>query len=73
QGDVVPYFIGVFDAPGGRVSFAMDVPHRVRWKNADTFIPQYLKEKIIAAFQKLHDRGIGHGDVALRHMLIGML
>lgn len=50
---------------------AQDLPHPVGWKEADMFLKDDQKEAIIDAYQKLHDRGILHGDVEYRHMLIG--
>lgn len=34
-------------------------------------MPVVLKDRVVEAFQKLHERGVVHGDVALRHILIG--
>ena len=71
QGDCIPWVIGVYHCNGGRIGVAQDLPHPKRWREADMFLEEVHKEAIIAAYQKLHDRGILHGDVAYRHMLIG--
>jgi len=34
-------------------------------------MPHALKERVIAAFEKIHTQGVLHGDPELRHMLIG--
>ena len=34
-------------------------------------MPHALKERVIAAFEKVHAQGVLHGDPELRHMLIG--
>jgi hypothetical protein len=34
-------------------------------------MPDILKLRCIRAFQKIHARGVLHGDIELRHMLIG--
>ena len=34
-------------------------------------MPDALKERVIAAFEKIHAHGVLHGDPELRHMLIG--
>jgi hypothetical protein len=71
QGDCVPWIIGVRHCPGGRVGVAQDLPHPKGWREADMFLEESQKEAIIAAYQKLHDRGILHGNVEYRHMLMG--
>lgn len=35
------------------------------------FLEESQKEAIIAAYQKLHDQGVSHGDAEYRHWLIG--
>ncbi|KAG9314528.1 hypothetical protein JVU11DRAFT_5325 [Chiua virens] len=55
QGDVVPHIIGVHILP----------------EAASPNMPDALKEKVIAAFEKIHAQGVLHGDPELRHMLIG--
>ena len=49
----------------------MDLPHPVFWMEASASMPVVLKDRVIEAFRKLHERGVVHGDVALRHILIG--
>ena len=56
---------------GGHIGFSLDLPHPTGWREADMFLNESQKEAIIAAYQKLHDRGILHGDAEYRHMLIG--
>lgn len=71
QGICVPYLIQVCDSFAGRMTMALDVPHPVGWREADSGISQKLKEDIIAAYELVHAQGVIHGDVELRHMLIG--
>ncbi|KAI9445157.1 hypothetical protein H4582DRAFT_2070874 [Lactarius indigo] len=70
QGDVVPHVMGIYTGPG-KIDIAMDLPHPVFWMEASASMPMVLKDRVVEAFQKLHERGIVHGDVALRHILIG--
>jgi tRNA A-37 threonylcarbamoyl transferase component Bud32 len=70
QGDVVPYVMGVYTRPG-KIDIAMELPHPVFWMEASASMPVVLKDCVVEAFRKLHERGIVHGDVALRHILIG--
>ncbi|KAI0304847.1 hypothetical protein BC826DRAFT_18476 [Russula brevipes] len=70
QGDVVPHVIGVYTRPG-KIDIAMDLPHPVFWMEASPTMAVVLKDRVVEAFQKLHDKGVVHGDVALRHILIG--
>jgi hypothetical protein len=62
--------MGVYTGPG-KIDIAMDLPHPVFWMEASVSMPVVLKDRVVEAFQKLHERGIVHGDVALRHILIG--
>jgi len=62
--------MGVYTTPG-KIDIAMDLPHPVFWMEASASMPVVLKDRIVEAFLKLHERGIVHGDVALRHILIG--
>ena len=71
QGDCVPWIIGVCHCLGGCVGIAQDLPHPMGWREANMFLEESQKESIIEAYQKLHDRGILHGDAEYRHMLIG--
>lgn len=70
QGDVVPHVMGVYTRPG-KIDIAMELPHPVFWMEASASMPVVLKDCVVGAFRKLHERGIVHGDVALRHILIG--
>ncbi|KAH9968926.1 hypothetical protein BC827DRAFT_297484 [Russula dissimulans] len=70
QGDVVPHVMGVYTRPG-KIDIIMDLPHPVFWIEASPSMPMVLKDRVVEAFQKLHERGVVHGDVALRHILIG--
>ncbi|EJD34494.1 hypothetical protein AURDEDRAFT_76135, partial [Auricularia subglabra TFB-10046 SS5] len=71
QGIVVPRIIGVYAAPGAVVDVAMEPPHRVGWREADKNLSDAVKQRIIDAYNEIHARGVLHGDVELRHMLIG--
>lgn len=55
----------------GVISIAMEPPHHSFWIEASADMPSVLKERCIEAFEKIHACGILHGDVELRHMLIG--
>ncbi|KAH7915353.1 hypothetical protein BJ138DRAFT_1141937 [Hygrophoropsis aurantiaca] len=70
QGDVVPHLIGVHLLPGS-IAVTMELPHQSFWMEASPTMPNVLKERCIAAFEKIHSRGVLHGDPELRHMLIG--
>ncbi|KAH8102602.1 hypothetical protein BXZ70DRAFT_929191 [Cristinia sonorae] len=70
QGDIVPHVIGVYaDARGFNI--AMELPHPTMWIVAQKHISPALKQRCVAAFQKLHSFGILHGQPDLRHLLIG--
>ena len=62
--------MGVYTRPGN-IDIAMELPHPVFWMEASASMPVVLKDCVVEAFRKLHERGIVHGDVALRHILIG--
>jgi len=62
--------MSVYTRPG-KIDIAMELPHPVFWMEASASMPVVLKDCIVEAFRKLHERGIAHGDVALRHILIG--
>ncbi|KAL0072153.1 hypothetical protein AAF712_001076 [Marasmius tenuissimus] len=70
QGDVVPSIITVLDGPA-TLNVAMEPPHHSFWIEASSDMPLVLKDRCVEAFEKLHARGVLHGDVELRHMLIG--
>ncbi|KAL5533674.1 hypothetical protein ACEPAG_134 [Sanghuangporus baumii] len=69
QGDVVPKIIGVYIVEG-KISIAMELPSSNFWVEASDAMSGQLKRRCIAAFNKIHDRGVLHNDVELRHMLI---
>jgi hypothetical protein len=52
---------------------AMEPPHPHAWRVADRSLSVEEKRAIVDAYAQIHARGVLHGDVALRHMLIGML
>ncbi|KAG1715630.1 hypothetical protein ID866_1512 [Astraeus odoratus] len=70
QGDIVPTIIGVHIMPEA-ISVTMELPHSSFWIESSPTMPDVLKERVIAAFEKIHARGVLHGDPELRHMLIG--
>ncbi|EEB93131.1 hypothetical protein MPER_08257, partial [Moniliophthora perniciosa FA553] len=70
EGDVVPSIITVFTGPC-TLNVAMEPPHHSFWVEASPDMPLVLKERCIAAYERLHGCGVLHGDVELRHMLIG--
>ncbi|KAF9068024.1 hypothetical protein BDP27DRAFT_1295571 [Rhodocollybia butyracea] len=70
QGQCVPNIIGVFSAPSA-LNVAMEPPHSSFWIEASTDMPLSLKERCLDAFVNIHSRGVFHGDIELRHMLIG--
>ncbi|KAJ7786027.1 hypothetical protein B0H16DRAFT_1876125 [Mycena metata] len=70
QGRVVPSIINVYSCAGA-VDVAMEPPHHSFWIEASTDMPHVLKKRCVKAFEELHAAGVYHGDVELRHMLIG--
>lgn len=52
---------------------AMEPPHPHAWRVADRSLSADEKCAIVDAYAQIHARGVLHGDVTLRHMLIGML
>jgi tRNA A-37 threonylcarbamoyl transferase component Bud32 len=70
QGVVVPRIIGVHILPGA-VSIAMELPHQSFWMEASHTMPDVLKERAMEGLEMLHSRGILHGDIELRHILVG--
>lgn len=70
QGLILPWIIGVNVLPDA-ISIAMEPPHHSFWVEASPEMPTILKQRCIEAFEKLHERGILHGDVELCHMLVG--
>jgi hypothetical protein len=51
---------------------AMEPPHPHAWRMAERSLSEDEKHAIVEAYAQIHARGVLHGDVALRHMLIGM-
>jgi hypothetical protein len=72
QGLCVPNIIGVFSTSEGLANMAMEPPHPHAWRVAERSISVDEKDAIVEAYAQIHARGVLHGDVALRHMLIGM-
>ncbi|KAI0036689.1 hypothetical protein K488DRAFT_40545, partial [Vararia minispora EC-137] len=70
QGYVVPTVIAAHLSDKSH-NVAMEPPHPIWWFEASSSIPDVLKAKIVVAYQRIHAQGVLHGDVALRHMLIG--
>jgi hypothetical protein len=50
----------------------MELPHPHSWRVADRSLSTDEKRAIVDAYVQIHARGVLHGDVALRHILIGM-
>ena len=73
MGICAPTIIGLYNASAGRLSLAMELPHPVGWRQADPQISAELKEKVVIAYQNIHNQGILHNDVKLENMLIGEL
>ncbi|KAI5119064.1 hypothetical protein M0805_001523 [Coniferiporia weirii] len=69
QGSVIPAIIGVYLVDGA-ISVAMELPSSSFWIEASDDMSDHLKRKCIAAFDMIHDCGVLHNDVELRHMLI---
>ncbi|KAH8110670.1 hypothetical protein DFH11DRAFT_1801994 [Phellopilus nigrolimitatus] len=69
QGIVIPTIIGLYLVDGA-ISVAMELPSSSFWIEASEDMSDHLKRKCIAAFDAIHDRGVLHDDVELRHMLI---
>ncbi|KAJ7225818.1 hypothetical protein GGX14DRAFT_641209 [Mycena pura] len=70
QGRIVPFIINVYSCVGA-VDVAMEPPHSSFWVEASADMPHVLKKRCVRAFEQLHAAGVLHGDVELRHMLIG--
>ncbi|KZV75592.1 hypothetical protein PENSPDRAFT_647126 [Peniophora sp. CONT] len=70
QGVIIPRLLGVHSTDSG-FAFNMEIPHPVFWFEASATMPDVLKAKVISAYSDLHVRGVLHGDVALRHILVG--
>lgn len=70
QGVIVPRIIGVHILPGA-ISIAMELPHQSFWMEASPTMPDVLKERAMQGLEMLHSRGILHGDIELRHILVG--
>jgi len=49
----------------------MELPHQSFWIEASPTMPDVLKERAMKGLEILHSRGILHGDIELRHVLIG--
>ncbi len=51
---------------------AMEPPHPHAWRVADRSLSTDEKRAIVDAYAQIHARGVLHGDVVLRHILIGV-
>ncbi|KAJ3549333.1 hypothetical protein NM688_g5189 [Phlebia brevispora] len=71
QGTIVSHIHGTSKAGEGGISCAMSTPHSVGWRHATKVTPKHIQDKIIAAYERIHERRILHGNVAFRHILIG--
>ncbi|TCD60283.1 hypothetical protein EIP91_010427 [Steccherinum ochraceum] len=69
QGDVVSSVLDVVIA-AGRMSLALEVPDSSRWYQASKKMPISMKDRVLSAYQKIHARGVLHGSVSLRNILI---
>ncbi|KAF5382971.1 hypothetical protein D9757_006362 [Collybiopsis confluens] len=69
QGRCVPHIINIFTGPAS-LNVAMEPPHSSFWIEASADMPLQLKKLCVDAFAEIHARGVLHGDVELRHMLI---
>lgn len=69
QGIFVPRIIGLYLVDGA-ISVAMELPSSSFWVEASEDMSGHLKRKCIAAFDAIHEQGVLHDDVELRHMLI---
>ncbi|KIK71216.1 hypothetical protein GYMLUDRAFT_33352 [Collybiopsis luxurians FD-317 M1] len=70
QGKCVPHIINVYTGPAA-LNVAMEPPHSSFWIEASADMPLSLKKLCVDAFTEIHARGVFHGDIELRHMLIG--
>lgn len=50
---------------------AMEAPHHSFWMEASSDMPDVLKKRCVEAFEKIHARGVYHGNVRLENMVIG--
>jgi hypothetical protein len=70
QGDCIPEMIGIY-RKGRATTIAFALPHANSWMEAHHGLPEEIKEKVIEAYKKIHAKGVQHGDIGLRHILIG--
>lgn len=74
---VLPCFlialVALNNAPGGRLAFNMEPPHPKSWRESDQYMTTEEKDRVVEAYQKIHDRGILHDSIHPRHILIGKL
>lgn len=70
QTNVAPGMIGVY-MDTRSISFAMEVPHGSFWIEACPDMPLALKQQVMSALAKLHERGILHGNLQLYNIWIG--
>lgn len=53
------------------ISIAFALPHANSWMEAHPDMPIEVKDRIVKAYEKIHDKGVLHSDVGLRHILVG--
>ncbi|KZW03225.1 hypothetical protein EXIGLDRAFT_578031, partial [Exidia glandulosa HHB12029] len=58
QGVLVSRIIGIYSAPGGIVSVAMEPPHPHSWYEASRAMPDSYKQRFLDAYTRLHALGI---------------
>ena len=66
----MPRFIGIHNTLGGYVTFAMEPLCANGWSEASDRLSHDMKELVLAAWRKLHAKGILHNNPQLRHILI---
>ncbi|KAH8104615.1 hypothetical protein BXZ70DRAFT_598988 [Cristinia sonorae] len=69
QGDVIPLVLDVHIG-FGRINLALKAPDAIRWFRASNKMSDALKARVVRAYQKIHARGVVHGSVKLKNMLI---
>lgn len=57
----------------GGLSFLMRTAHHVGWRSAHPSLSDKVKQSIVDALNLIHVKGVLHGDIALRHILVGEL
>ena len=67
----MPWVINATHCPGSHLELNFALPHPSGWREADSYLSVEEKNNIIMAYKRIHNAGVLHGDVELRHMLIG--